>query len=105
MRRIAVRDLAPGHRLSAPVTAAGGVVLVQAGTELTEPVIARLADLGVDSVLVASPPGADSAEDVSRRAAEVEARFEGHESNLWMMALKRIVLDQLAPGAADQGDA
>lgn len=105
MRRIAVRDLAPGQRLSAPVTAAGGVVLVQAGTDLTESVIARLSDLGVDSVLVASLPGADDTAGLARRAAEVEARFEGHESNLWMMALKRIVLDQLAPAAGGEDDA
>lgn len=104
MRRADVRQLAPGQLLAAPVTAGSGVVLVQADTPLTDALIARLMELGIDSVLV-TDDGPGDAEVTAREAAAVEARFAGHENNAWMAALKKIVLAQLAPAAARPPDA
>jgi hypothetical protein len=104
MRRVTVRQLVPGQSLAAPVTAAGGVVLVQTGTQLTESTIARLIDRGIESVLVQEDDAADP-ERIAAEAAAIEARFTGHDGNAWMMALKQILLAQLAPPAAGTPDA
>ena len=93
MIRVPVRELVPGQRTAAPVTGVGGVMLIQAATELTESLIARLSDLGVDTVWVLGAPGEGAA--TARRVAEVDARFRGHEANRWMMDLKAIVVRQI----------
>ncbi len=90
MPRIPVTDLRPGHVTAAPVTNATGVVLVQAGAELTAALIVRLQALGIDSVAVAA--GALSPEARAERRAGIEARFAGHEHNAWMSALKAVVV-------------
>lgn len=100
MRRVDVRQLAPGNVVAAPVTSASGVVLVQAGTTLTDPLIARLLQLGIQSVLVVSDEPVDP-EELARHTRAVEALFAGHESDPWMMALKYIVISQ---GAARAGN-
>ena len=103
MTRVALKDLAPGQVLAAPVASPTGVVLVQAGAELTASIIARLADLGVASVVVAG--SSLTASEVASRTAEVEARFAGHERDAWMMRLKLIVLRQLGATGVGNGDA
>ena len=104
MRRVDVRQLAPGTVLAAAVTSASGVVLVQAGSELTDPLIARLLQLGVESVLVVADEPVDP-EVLARHARAVEALFAGHEADPWMMALKHIVLGQASAGKAGGGHA
>lgn len=71
-----------------------GVVLVQAGGELTGAIIDRLRSLGVDAIYV-TEAGAQAAKSLVERVREVEERFAGHEDDRWMMALKAIVLRQL----------
>lgn len=90
MPRLAVKDLMPGQVTAAPVTSATGIVLVQAGAELTASLISRLRGLGVSSVAVQA--GALSPEARAARVAEIETRFAGHASDSWMSALKAIVI-------------
>lgn len=78
------------------------MVLVQAGTELTEALIARLAALGIESVCVGG--SALSPDERREVLAKIDRRFAGHEGNSWMMALKAIVVRQAA-GEAPQDDA
>lgn len=92
--RLPVSQLAPGQVVAAAVSSASGVVLIQPGTELTEALITRLVALGVEHVSVAG--AALSPEERQTRLAEVDARFVGHERNAWMMALKAIVVRQVA---------
>lgn len=105
MPKLPLARVRPGQRLSRPVKTAAGVVMVQAGTELTAALIERLRTMGVEVIAVAS--GGSSARNeglLADQAADVEARFAGHEQDPWMMRLKAIVLRQLA-GADDTADA
>jgi hypothetical protein len=94
MPLVSVPQLIPGQRVAAPVTGAGGIVLVQTGAELTQATIDRLGELGIAGVLVVGD--AQDPAVLAARTAEVEARFEGHERDPWMMALEAIVIGQLA---------
>jgi hypothetical protein len=97
MPRILLSKAQPGQVLSRPVTTSAGVVLVQAGAELTPAILERLANFGVDTVVVHDAAAA-AADDrpVAERVREIEARFAGHEQDDWMMTLKQIVVAQLA---------
>jgi 3,4-dihydroxy-2-butanone 4-phosphate synthase len=90
MPRIAVADLQPGHVTASPVTSVSGVVLVQAHTELTPPLIALLQAAGVPSVSVTA--GALTPEERARRLRDIQDRFAGHEGNPWMQALQDAVV-------------
>lgn len=97
MPRVKVRDLKPGQVVAAPVTSGAGVILVQAGAALTATQIARLADMGIDSVVV-SGGGVLTAEERARVLADLDARFAGHEQHRWMTELKEIVARILVGG-------
>ena len=104
MRRVDVRQLSAGSVVASPVTSASGVVLVQAGTTLTDALVARLLQLGIQSVLVMAAAVVDP-EALARHAKAVDALFAGHEADPWMMALKHIVLGQGASAGAGDGHA
>lgn len=98
MPRIPLDQLTPGQVPAVPVVSRSGVVLLQAGSPLTEATIRRLASLGIESVNVKG--GALSPEARAERAARIEARFAGHEQDPWMQALKAIVAGEaLGEGA------
>lgn len=103
MPRIPLSRAQPGQKLLKPVTTAAGVVMVQAGTELSAPLIERLSGLGVETLVVAPEPAAGEAASgaLEDRARQVEARFSGHEHDPRMMALKALVIRQLSQGKGD----
>lgn len=74
--------------------------MVQTGSQLTPAILERLANFGVDTVVVRADDSTagDDGRSVEERLREVEARFAGHEQDEWMMALKQIVIAQLARG-------
>ncbi len=85
--------LAPGQVVAKTITTTGGMVLVRPGTVLTEKAIARLADLGIQSVCVEGPD--DAARPLEEQLRELDERFEGHDGDRLMMQLKAIVAGQL----------
>jgi hypothetical protein len=98
MPRIPLAQAVPGQRLARPVTNASGVVMMQAGTELTAALIARLGDIGIAAVVVAGDDrGRRSPEDVQQQVATL---FAGHEHDSWMMELKAIVIRQALRGGS-----
>ena len=103
MPRIPLARAQRGQKLLQPVTTAAGVVMVQAGTELSSTLIERLAGLGVETLVVAADPlpGSTGSASLEERVRQVEARFTGHEHDAWMMALKALVIGQLTAGARD----
>lgn len=103
MPRIPLRAVKPGHRLARPITNATGVVLVQAGAELTPTLLARLESMGVDGVFVPSADGASDRKPLEEALAEIDARFAGHDEDAWMMALREIVVAQLREKYATHG--
>ncbi|MCL4813121.1 MAG: hypothetical protein KJ061_11570, partial [Vicinamibacteraceae bacterium] len=103
MPRIPLRDVTPGQRLARPITNARGVVLVQAGTELTPSLVARLESMGVDGVFVPGPGTEDALKPLDEALAEIDARFSGHEGDAWMMDLLELVKAQLRERYAAHG--
>lgn len=90
MPRIPTTALTPGQVTAAPVTSDAGVVFLPAGAELTTSLILRLQALGIPAVSVTA--GAFTPEERARRLAEIDARFQGHDANEWMRALRAVVV-------------
>jgi len=75
---------------------AAGIVLVQAGVVLTEPLIARLRKYGVRHVdVVGDGAAAEQPADTEKLVAEAKGRFAGHEQDPLMMALQDTIVAQL----------
>ncbi len=93
MPKIEVTKLLPGMKLSKTVRKEGGMVLLGEGTELTESLIARLADMGIESVHVEMQgrPGKTKVE----MLGELEKRFRKTEGEPHMGLLKKIVREQI----------
>jgi hypothetical protein len=102
MPRITLSRAQPGQKLTRPIVTSSGVVMVQAGAELTATLIDRLRGMGIDTVVVASGDEPSTARrPLHERLAELDERFTGHEQDPWMMQLKDIVARQLAAGPGD----
>ncbi len=104
MPRIPLSEARPGQKLSRPAATRAGVVMVQAGTELTSALIERLRFLGIDTVSVHGEVGG-AGRPLEEVLAAIDARFAGHEGDAWMMALKEIVVRQAREqsGTGDHG--
>ncbi len=85
-----------GDVLAHPAVTATGMLLLPAGTVLTDRHLARLADAGVSQVSLQRDGFDPDAEQLARRAA-IDERFWGHDDNPLMQALKAIVIAQLEP--------
>jgi hypothetical protein len=77
MKRVSIDETAPGMSLAKPATNSTGQTLVGAGTELDEPLIARLRQMGVAAVYVKEPSegGGMQAESLARLEQELDHRF------------------------------
>ncbi len=98
MGKLAIEHVLPGQTASRPVTNANGMVLVQAGTVLTESLIVRLTSLGVTSVIVAGGDGGEQPRSREERVQDLERRFAGHDQDEVMVAIKDLVLAQIEGG-------
>jgi hypothetical protein len=101
MPKIPISHARPGQKLARAITTSSGVLMMQAGAELTASAIARLRNLGIDTVSIADDTtnaGRDGPS-LEERIHATERRFEGHEGDAWMMGLREIVLRQLRHGS------
>jgi hypothetical protein len=74
------------------------MVLVQAGTVLTESLIGRLKALGVTSVVVAGPDGPGQDQPVEEVLQELDHRFRGFEEDELMMGIRQLARAELGGG-------
>lgn len=93
MPKVATDKLLPGMKLSQPLAAPNGLVLLSEGTELTEKWIARIGDMNVPFVYVEGPsdPGMPREEMMAR----LNARFAPVENQPHMAALRKIMQDHI----------
>jgi len=97
MRKLPLSEASPGEVVARPVVTSGGVILVQPGTVLTADILARLADLRVETVCL---EGASAdARPVEEILQELDRRFAVHEQDDLMMALKAAVAARVVKGA------
>jgi hypothetical protein len=97
MKKLPLSEARPGEVVARSVVTSGGVILVQPGTVLTADILARLADLRVETVCL---EGASAdARPVEEILQELDRRFAVHEQDDLMMALKAAVAARVAQGA------
>jgi hypothetical protein len=89
MPKIPVAKLEPGMKLSKPVTAKNGMVMLGEGTELSPAWIERIRDMEIGSVFIDGP----SVQTVSKEEAlaELDARFAKVEGKPYMNLIKKII--------------
>ena len=89
MSKVPVDNLKPGMKLSRPLVAKGGMVLLGEGTELTEKWIDRIADMDVEGVFIDGP--SEQSEPLEENLARLDARFRSVAREPHMGRLKQIV--------------
>jgi hypothetical protein len=97
MQKIPLTLASPGMKLAKPVTNKRGMPLCGAGTELTEALLARLSDVGIQQIVVEGHP-VDMGEDeatLDQQIDELHARFTQVQSNPLMMKIRDILLERL----------
>jgi hypothetical protein len=93
MSTISPRKLAPGMTLSRPVLNKNGLIVIKENTELTESLIGKIRDMGVDEVHIQGhstslPPREEA-------LAALERRFKGVEGAPHMGLLKKLITEHI----------
>ena len=93
MPKIPVSKLETGMKLSKPVTAKSGMVMLGEGTELTATWIERIQDMGVTNIFVEGPP----IQTISKEEAmdNLNTRFSHVEGKPYMNVIKKIVKEHI----------
>jgi hypothetical protein len=89
MPKVPVDKLEPGMKLSRPLIAKGGMVLLGEGTELTEKWIDRIQEMDVDGIFIDGP--SEQSEPKDESLAKLDARFRSVEREPYMGRLKQVV--------------
>jgi hypothetical protein len=88
MPKIPVAKLEPGMKLSKPVMAKNGMVMLGEGTELTATWIERIQDMEIASIFIDGPPIQTIPKEEA--LANLEARFALAEGKPFMTSIKKI---------------
>lgn len=93
MPRLPPTDLEPGMKLAKPVTNESGMVLLKEGTELTDSLIDKLRNMGVDAVYIkgTSRPALPMEEMLSL----LDKRFIRAEGDSNMAIIKKVVREHI----------
>ncbi len=92
MQKIPIDLAAPGMKLAKPVTKEGGMTIMAEGMELTDSLIARLANMKIDRITVQGNPvdlgGAGTGTVYSERLERLDTLFRRYAKDKWMMRVK-----------------
>lgn len=77
--------------LGEPVKREDGLVLVGAGTELTESIINRLTASGIGSITVRGTPLEGNASDYGKLAESLDHMFRHYQENRFMLGLQGVL--------------
>ena len=92
MRYISLDKAQDGMKLSRPATNETGVVLLEAGTTLTAPLIKRLLRVGVRSVCITGIP---EGTDLEQLLTQLRRRFDVTRNDPHMELLESLVAEYL----------
>ena len=97
MQDVTLERAAAGMKLAKPVTNKSGIILYGVGAVLTDDIIARLSEMGVEQITVdGNPPGtADDEESLSLQVKKLNARFRYVEGDPLMGKIKNLILKQI----------
>lgn len=99
MQKIPLQLARPDMVLAKPATRENGMVLVAAGTTLSEALISRLGNMGVEQVVVegdALDTGGGGAEALAKKQKHLEHLFRGFAQDKYMQRVKRMIADYYA---------
>ncbi len=104
MQKIPIQRAAPDMVLAKPVTRDNGMVLVAAGTVLTEQLLSRLENMGVDQLVVEGNPldenGGDGRELAAQKLERLEHLFRNFKDDKYMQKVKNAVGEYFIAKAA-----
>lgn len=101
MELLSIISLRPGQVVARAVTNAGGAVLCPPGLQLTEAVIERLKNAGVESVIVEG--GEDKGPTPAQRLEALQRRFEGIDDPI-LMQIKATIETRLNFTRVERGE-
>jgi len=93
LQLVNIAQLKPGQTVASAVTNAGGAVLCPVGFKLTETAIMRLANAGIDAVIVEVNERRNR--EIERRLGALEGRFRGIDDPI-MLQLKATIEHRLS---------
>lgn len=99
MELLNIDALKPGRVLARAVTNDAGAVLCPSGLTLTEALIERLKNAGIEDVVVEG--GEEKGPDPAQRIEELNLRFEGVDDPI-MLQLKAVMENRLATMQAER---
>ncbi len=104
MQKIPIQRAAPDMVLAKPVTRDNGMVLVAAGTALTEQLLFRLENMGVEQIVVEGNPvdlsGGRGGEIAAQKLERLEYLFRNFKDDKYMQKVKAVVREHFAGRAA-----
>ncbi|MFW6147841.1 MAG: hypothetical protein ACOC6B_05540 [Thermodesulfobacteriota bacterium] len=97
MQKIDLKAASPGMKLAKAVKNKRGMILCSQGTELTEPTLARLADMEVKQITVEGQPlyMGHSEKNLQQQIDELQLRFRPVEEDPLMRKIRDILLERL----------
>jgi len=98
VRFISLDKAQDGMKLSRPATNEVGVVLLESGTTLTEPLIRRLLRIGVRSVSISGDPDTAALDEA---LAQLKRRFDPTRNETHMALLESAVAEYIEELYAD----
>lgn len=104
MQKIPIQRAAAGMVLAKPVARDNGMVLVAAGTALTEQLLFRLENMGVEQIVVEGNPvdlsGGRGGEIAAQKLERLEYLFRNFTNDTYMQSIKTVVRAHFAARAA-----
>ncbi len=90
MQKVPLQMAQAGMVLEKPVTRENGMTLIGAGTELTESLIQRLENMGIESVIVQGNPlaAADGKGPYDAKIERLNHLFRQYKSDSWMQKVQ-----------------
>jgi hypothetical protein len=92
MPGITIENLKPGMILAKPLSK-GNMVILGAGTVLSEAWISRIADMGLEQVFIEGP--AEQPIPKEEALARLDARFQGVLDRPYMREIKKIINEHI----------
>ena len=103
MQKIPLQLARPDMVLAKPVTRENGMVLIAAGTALTEALISRLGNMDVEQVVGEGDhldAGGDGAKALARKRERLDHQFRGFTQDKYMQRVKHMVMEYHAQRCA-----
>ncbi|WP_029893343.1 hypothetical protein, partial [Desulfohalovibrio reitneri] len=104
MQKIPLNLAKPGMKLGKPVLRDNNLVVVAQGTELSDSLLMRLENMGIERITVEGNPvdmgGAAGDTAASKRLERLDHLFRGHEGDKWMNQVKKFLTNYFRMKAA-----